>query len=78
MRRRRQEGSYIVTGPGENERRVISVAVGISTAQGWACKRLKQEGTFTYHVRDLLGRTIYATVTKTEDGTVDTIPAVVR
>lgn len=73
--RRRHQGSYIVTGPGQ-ERQVLSVAVGLSVAQGWACKRMKQEGVFTYYVRDLLGTTTYATVTKEEDGSVVTVPAV--
>ena len=76
MRRRKHEGSYIVSGPGEQERRVISVAVGLSVAQDWASKRMKQEGTFTYYVRDVLGTTTYATVTKEEDGAVMTRPSV--
>ena len=74
MRRRRQEGSYIVTGPDKQERRVLSVAVGLSVAQNWASKRMKQEGTFTYYIRDVLGTTTYATVTKQEDGSVETWP----
>ena len=74
MRRRRQEGSYVVTGPDKQERRVLSVAVGLSVAQDWASKRMKQEGTFTYYVRDVLGTTTYATVTKQEDGSVETWP----
>ncbi len=77
MRRRRQEGSYVVTGPDKQERRVLSVAVGLSVAQNWASKRMKQEGTFTYYVRDVLGTTTYATVTKQEDGSVETWPNVV-
>lgn len=76
MRRRRQEGAYIVSGPGEKERRVLSVAVGLSVAQDWACKRMKTEGVFTYYIRDVLGTTVYATVTKGEDGSVLTIPKV--
>ena len=63
-----------MTGPDKQERRVLSVAVGLSVAQDWASKRMKQEGTFTYYVRDVLGTTIYATVTKQEDGSVETWP----
>ena len=74
MRRRRQEGSYVVTGPDKQERRVLSVAVGLSVAQDWASKRMKQDGTFTYYIRDALGTTAYATVTKQEDGSVETWP----
>ena len=72
--RRRQQGSYVVSGPNKQERRVLSVAVGISVAQDWACKRLKDEGVFTYTITDVLGTTTYATVTKQEDGSVETWP----
>ena len=77
MRRRKQGGSYVVTGPDKQERRVISVAVGLSVAQDWASRRMKEEGRFVYTITDVLGTTTYATVTKEEDGTILTRPKVV-
>lgn len=74
MRRRKQEGSYIVTGPQEPEKRYLSVGAGISCAQTYATRRRKEAGSFTYYVRDVLGTTTYATVTKEEDGTINTWP----
>lgn len=76
MRRRHEEGSYIVVGPGEKEKRVLNLGIGISVAQTWATKRRREEGTYTYQVRDLFGTTTYATVTKEEDGTILTRPSV--
>ena len=76
MRRRKHEGAYIVSGPGEKERRVLSVAVGLSVAQDWACRRMKDEGVFTYKISDVLGTTVYATVTKEENGEVLTVPKI--
>jgi len=75
-RRRRQEGPYVVTGPDKQERRVISVAVGLSVAQDWASKRMKEEGRFVYTITDVLGTTTYATVSKEKDGTILTWPKV--
>ena len=76
MRRRRDEGAYIVSGPHEPEKQVLTVGMGISQAQTYATHRRKEEGTFTYYVRDLLGTTTYATVTKEDDGTINTWPNV--
>ena len=76
MKRRKHEGSYVVTGPDKQERRVISVAVGLSVAQDWASRRMKEEGRFVYTITDVLGTTTYATVTKEEDGTIKTWPTV--
>lgn len=76
MRRQRQEGAYIVTGPQEPERRAINVGMGVSIAQTYANRRRKEAGSFTYYVRDVLGTTTYATVTKAEDGTIETWPNV--
>ena len=72
MRRRKNHGSYIVTGPG-HEVRALSVSHGIVLAQEYACRH-KEE--VTYYVRDVLGTTTYATVTREEDGSVVTIPAI--
>jgi len=77
MRRRKEDGAYVVTGPDKQERRVISVAVGLSVAQDWASRRMKEEGRFVYTITDVLGTTTYATVTKEEDGTILTRPKVV-
>lgn len=74
--RRRQEGSYIVTGPQERERRAVSVGMGVSIAQTYATRRRKEVGSFTYYVRDVFGTTTYATVTKEADGTIQTRPAI--
>lgn len=74
--RRRSEGAYIVTGPQEKERRAVNVGMGVAIAQTYANKRRKEAGSFTYYVRDALGTTTYATVTKQEDGTIQTRPAV--
>ena len=74
MRRRKHSGSYVVTGPDGQERRVLSVAVGLSIAQNWASKRIGEEGVYTYTITDVLGTTTYATVTKQEDGSVETWP----
>ena len=76
MSRRKQEGSYIVTGPQEKEKQALNVGMGISLAQTYATNRRKEAGTFTYYVRDLLGTTTYATVTKEADGTINTWPNV--
>jgi hypothetical protein len=76
MRRRREEGAYIVTGPQERERRAENIGHGISIALTYATRRRKEEGAFTYYVRDVLGTTTYATVTKEEDGTITTRPKI--
>lgn len=72
MRRRKHQGSYLVTGP-EIERPALTVSHGIVLAQEYACRH-KAQG--TYYVRDVLGTTTYATVTREEDGSVVTIPAI--
>ena len=72
MRRRKNHGSYIVTGP-DREVRALTVSHGIVLAQEYACRH-KEE--VTYYVRDVLGTTTYATVTREEDGSVITVPAV--
>lgn len=77
MRRRKDEGAYIVTGPKEPEKHVLNIGMGAALAQTYANRRRKDEGTFTYYVRDVLGTTIYATVTKEEDGSIQTRPEIV-
>lgn len=63
-------GSLVVSGPFEEERSVPEIGVGLSVAQGWACKhRDESEDEITYYVRDFLGVTL-ATITKDEDGAV--------
>ena len=76
MRRHKQEGAYIVTGPQEPERRAVNIGHGVSIAQTYANRRRKEQGAFTYYVRDVLGTTTYAQVTKRDDGTIITLPAV--
>jgi hypothetical protein len=76
MRRRRDEGSYIVTGPQERERRALNIGMGVSIALTYANHRRKEAGAFTYYVRDVLGTTTYATVTKRQDGAIEVEPAV--
>ena len=71
-RKQRYHGSYVVTGP-DTDRQVLTVSHGIVIAQEYACRR-KDEATF--YVRDLLGTTTYATVTREEDGTVLTWPKI--
>ena len=72
MRRHKNHGSYIVTGPGR-EVRALSVSHGIVLAQEYACRH---KGEVTYYVRDVLGATTYATITREEDGTVLTWPSI--
>ena len=71
MRRRKDHGAYIVTGPGR-EVRALTVSHGIVLAQEYACRHKDQA---TFYVRDLLGTTTYATITREEDGTVLTWPS---
>jgi len=75
-RRAAEGGRYIVTGPFVNDTRVISVGAGVSLAQNHATKHRRKEGTLTYYVRDILGVTTYATVTKGADGIILTRPSV--
>ena len=75
MRRRKQEGSYVVVGPA-GERRALSVSHGLSVAQDFATRHRSEEGVFTYTITDLLGTTVYATVTKEEDGAILTRPLI--
>ena len=72
MRRHKNHGSYIVTGPGR-EVRALTVSHGIVLAQEYACRHKDQ---VTFYVRDILGTTTYATITREEDGSVITIPAI--
>ena len=77
MRRRSETtGAYIVTGPQEQEKHTPTLGAGLSVAQTYANRRRKEAGSFTYYVRDALGTTTYATVTKNEDGTITTQPAI--
>lgn len=71
-RAKRQQGSYLVTGP-LFERPALTVSHGIVLAQEYACRH---KAGATYYVRDVLGTTTYATVTREEDGSVITIPAI--
>jgi hypothetical protein len=75
MRRRRQEGPYVVIGPA-GEKRALSVSHGLSVAQDLATRHRKEEGVFTYEITDLLGTTVYATVTKEENGAILTRPKI--
>lgn len=65
-----------MTGPQEKEKRAVSVSHAVCIAQTYANRRRKEVGSFTYYVRDALGVTIYATVTKEADGTIQTRPAI--
>lgn len=76
MRRRKTAGAYIVTGPHEKEKQAPTIGAGLSIAQTYANRRRKEQGSFTYYVRDALGVTTYATVTKEEDGTIQTRPKI--
>lgn len=78
MRRRKSklEGSFIVTGPHETEKHAPTLGAALSLAQNYATKRRRDEGSYTYYVRDILGTTTYASVTKEEDGSITTVPAI--
>lgn len=75
-RRKTQTGAFIVTGPHEPEKHAPTLGAGLSLAQNYANRRRKDAGSFTYYVRDVIGTTIYATVTKEEDGSITTRPAI--
>ena len=77
MRRQKQTGAYIVTGPQEAEKRAVNIGHGVSIALDPCRKRRTEEGCFTYYVRDILGTTTYATATKRDDGSIVVLPAVV-
>jgi hypothetical protein len=66
MARRRVGGRFTVDGPDVDDHLVPSVSYGVSAAQTFACRHLKEEGETTYYVRDLMGNA-HARVTKLAD-----------
>ena len=76
MLRRKAEGRYTVTGPFVEDYPVPTVGAGISAAQNFATRHRRAEGELNYYVRDVVGRTLYCTITKQEDGTITTWPNV--
>lgn len=74
MARRKDEGggAFTVTGPGEPERAAASLNAGISLAQTFVCRRMKDEGEFTFYVREIGTDRARVQVTKAEDGIIYT------
>ena len=72
--RRKQYGRYTVTGPLEKGKAVPTIGAGICAAQTLANQHRRQEGEFSYYVRDLTGQTLYATITKEASGAITTWP----
>lgn len=73
-RKRSPEGKFTVSGPLVDEHPVPTIGAGQSAALTFANRHRKEEGEFTYYVRDLLGDAHWR-ATKHESGKISLVPA---
>jgi hypothetical protein len=72
-RKRSAEGKFTISGPLEDDHPAPSLGAAMSGALTFANRHRREEGEFTYYVRDLVG-TAYARATKHENGVISLTP----
>lgn len=72
-RKRSPEGKFTISGPLEEDHPAPTIGAAMSGALTLANRRRRDDGEFTYYVRDLAGRA-YARATKHENGVISLTP----